>query len=193
MLRPSSPTWWWRSTPPTRTACRSLWPPQLMGQLRQFHGAGSVQADVPDCSRLIFSPRASAHAVFSSHHHRGFETMGQRIGGILYLTVDAQQYAVRGSFNRDAFQCEARKASPDKPRSTVYTETPVVPFIKGRHHDGPGPVADGAAGDHGPPPSTVAPRKRLDLRAGQRLVGAAVRDRHCRWQGLCRIPGPDLR
>lgn len=56
--------------------------------------------------------------------------MGNRLGGVLYLTVDAVQYAVRGSFTVMPSSVK-REGIAGQTQVDGYTETPVVPFIKG--------------------------------------------------------------
>jgi hypothetical protein len=63
--------------------------------------------------------------------------MGQRIGGILYLTVDAVQYAVRGSFTVTPSSVK-REGVAGQTQVDGYTEMPVVPSIKGDFSTVPG-------------------------------------------------------
>lgn len=63
--------------------------------------------------------------------------MGQRIGGILYFTIDAGQYAVRGSFTVTPSTVK-REGIAGQTQVDGYTETPVVPSIKGDFSTVPG-------------------------------------------------------
>ena len=56
--------------------------------------------------------------------------MGQRIGGILFLTVDGTQYAARGNFSVMGSTVK-REGIAGQDYVHGYTEKPVVPSIKG--------------------------------------------------------------
>lgn len=56
--------------------------------------------------------------------------MGQRIGGILYLTVDGVQYALRGSWTVTPTNLK-RESVAGQDGTNAYTETPTVPGAKG--------------------------------------------------------------
>jgi hypothetical protein len=56
--------------------------------------------------------------------------MANRIGGILYLTIDGAQYAVRGSFTVTPSTVK-REGIAGQTAVDGYTEMPVVPGCKG--------------------------------------------------------------
>ena len=56
--------------------------------------------------------------------------MGQRIGGVLNLTIDGQQYAVRGNFEVTPSTVK-REGVAGQDFVHGYTEMPVVPGAKG--------------------------------------------------------------
>lgn len=63
--------------------------------------------------------------------------MGQRIGGVLYLTIDATPYSVRGSFTVTPSSVK-REGIAGQTQVDGYTEMPIVPGAKGDFSTVPG-------------------------------------------------------
>ena len=71
--------------------------------------------------------------------------MGQRIGGILFLTIDGTQYAARGNFSVMPSTVK-REGIAGQDYVHGYTEKPVVPSIKGDLSTVPGLSLEGLEG-----------------------------------------------
>lgn len=63
--------------------------------------------------------------------------MGQRVGGVLNLTIDGTPFAVRGNFEVSPSSVK-REGVAGQDRVHGYTEMPIVPGIKGDFTTVPG-------------------------------------------------------